>query len=156
MWSIGTRELVGEQGQVKILKAVKLDWKKDKDGRWNSTPVKGSEFELQADLVLLAMGFVHVEHGPLLKDLKVETDGRGNIARDGTADREKAASDALAAARALAASGLPSLLIDISPRPRPVGRELAAEMRARYLALPHADAQALSNAVQAHARAQGG
>ena len=84
------------------------------------------------------------------------TDGRGNIARDGTADREKAASDALAAARALAASGLPSLLIDISPRPRPVGRELAAEMRARYLALPHADAQALSNAVQAHARAQGG
>ena len=78
------------------------------------------------------------------------TDGRGNIARDGTADRERAESDARAAARALAAGGLASLLVDISPRPRPVGRRLAEDLGATYLALPQADAAALSSAVQAH------
>lgn len=78
------------------------------------------------------------------------TDGRGNIARDGTANRDRAEGDTLAAARALAASGLASLLVDISPRPRPIGRQLAEEMRATYLALPQADATALSKAVQAN------
>ncbi len=82
MWSIGTRELAGEKGLVKKLKAVKLDWHQDKDGRWTNKEIKGSEFELQADLVLLAMGFVHVEHGAILKDLKVETNQRGNITVD--------------------------------------------------------------------------
>ncbi len=80
------------------------------------------------------------------------TDGRGNIARDGSADREAAESDARAAARALATSGLASLLVDISPRPRPIGRQLAEDMGATYLALPQADAAKLSNAVQVHAR----
>ena len=84
------------------------------------------------------------------------TDGRGNITREGMADREQADRDARSAARALAASGLASLLIDISQRPRPAGRELAAEMRAHYLALPHADATALSSAVRAHAAAESG
>ncbi len=79
------------------------------------------------------------------------TDGRGNIARDGSADREAAESDTRAAASALAASGLASLLVDISPRPRPIGRQLAEKMRATYLALPRADAAALCSAVQAHA-----
>ncbi len=79
------------------------------------------------------------------------TDGRGNIARDGSADREAAESDTRAAASALAASELASLLVDISPRPRPIGRQLAEKMRATYLALPRADAAALCSAVQAHA-----
>ncbi len=79
------------------------------------------------------------------------TDGRGNIARDGSADRDAAEGDARTAARALAASGLASLLVDISPRPRPIGRQLAEAMRATYMALPQADAAALCNAVQAHA-----
>jgi NADPH-dependent glutamate synthase beta subunit-like oxidoreductase len=45
--------------------------------------IPGSAFELPADLVLLAMGFVHVEHGPLVRDLGAATDGRGNLVADG-------------------------------------------------------------------------
>jgi NADPH-dependent glutamate synthase beta subunit-like oxidoreductase len=45
--------------------------------------IPGSAFELRADLVLLAMGFVHVEHGPLIRDLGVATDSRGNLVADG-------------------------------------------------------------------------
>ena len=44
--------------------------------------------------------------------------------------------------------GAPCLLIDISPRPRPQGQALAEAMQARYIALPHADAASLSDAVQ--------
>jgi NADPH-dependent glutamate synthase beta subunit-like oxidoreductase len=79
MWSIGTKEFKGENGRVKSLKAVKLDWSDPKTCK----DVAGSEFELKADLVLLAMGFVHVEHGPLVKDLDLKLDARGNITVDG-------------------------------------------------------------------------
>ena len=41
--------------------------------------ISGSEFEIEADLILLAVGFLHPEHQGLLKDLKVELDGRGNV-----------------------------------------------------------------------------
>ncbi len=77
------------------------------------------------------------------------TDGRGNIARDGTADRDKAMRDTRAAARTFAATGLASILVDISPRARAAGRQLASDMNATYLALPHADAATLSSAVRA-------
>ncbi len=76
------------------------------------------------------------------------TDGRGNVARDGTTGPDSAQGDALAAARDLATQGTASLLIDISPRPRPQGQALAEAMQARYIALPHADAASLSDAVQ--------
>jgi magnesium chelatase subunit D len=76
------------------------------------------------------------------------TDGRGNIALDGGADRARAEQDALRAARGVRAAGFTALLVDTSPRPRPAAERLAAEMGARYLALPHADAAALSRAVR--------
>ncbi len=76
------------------------------------------------------------------------TDGRGNVALDGTADRERAAKDAEVAARRLSANGFASLLVDISPRPRPAGQRLAQNLGARYLALPQADAVSLSAAVR--------
>jgi glutamate synthase (NADPH/NADH) small chain len=47
------------------------------------TVLAGSEFSVKADLVLLAMGFLHVEHDKLVEDLGVELDGRGNIASKG-------------------------------------------------------------------------
>lgn len=71
-WSVGTKELIGENGKVTGLKAVRLEWK----GR-EMTEVSGSEFTIKADLVLLAMGFV----SPLQKVLDVfgvEKDNRGN------------------------------------------------------------------------------
>jgi magnesium chelatase subunit D len=72
------------------------------------------------------------------------TDGRGNIALDGRADRPQAEADTLRIARVIRASGLPTLVIDTAARPQPALEALAREMRAPYLALPRADAHRLS------------
>ncbi|MFB0613026.1 magnesium chelatase subunit D [Aurantiacibacter poecillastricola] len=77
------------------------------------------------------------------------TDGSANIAADGTPGRPQAREDAEAAARGVARSGMASLVIDISPRPRPDAEALAKTMRARYLPLPLADSAALERAVTA-------
>lgn len=76
------------------------------------------------------------------------TDGRANIARDGTPGRGKAAGEAEALARQIAMTGVTVLFVDTAPRPRPDSRELAARMNAVYLPLPHAGAEALSGAVK--------
>jgi glutamate synthase (NADPH/NADH) small chain len=80
MWSVATKEAVGdEEGNVKALRCVKVEWTKDEAGRWQMSEVEGSEFSLRADLVLLAMGFVHPVHEGMLQQLAVELDGRGNV-----------------------------------------------------------------------------
>ncbi len=76
------------------------------------------------------------------------TDGRANIARDGSPGRPQAAADALAAARALRAGGFAALLLDTSPQPQAVAQQLAVAMGATYLPLPHAGAAQLSHAVR--------
>ncbi|MEE8628697.1 MULTISPECIES: magnesium chelatase subunit D [Methylobacterium] len=76
------------------------------------------------------------------------TDGRANIDRAGRPGRVQAGADALAAARALAAEGTRALVIDTAARPQDSARALAAAMRARYLALPQADAARLARAVR--------
>ena len=73
-FSVVTNELIGDDGTVKALKCAKVDE--------NFKPVEGTEFELKADLVLLAMGFVHPLHQGLLEQLGVELDQRGNVAAD--------------------------------------------------------------------------
>ena len=77
------------------------------------------------------------------------TDGRANIARDGTPGRARAGDDAMNAARRMRAEGYAALLLDTSPQPQDTGRALAAEMGARYLPLPHAGAVAMSQVVRA-------
>ena len=80
--------------------------------------------------------------------LVVLTDGQANVARDGSGGRQRAAEEALQAARALRAGGFRTLLIDTAPRPQPQARALAECLCARYLPLPYADARALAGAVQ--------
>ncbi|HEY5896515.1 MAG TPA: glutamate synthase subunit beta [Burkholderiales bacterium] len=75
-WSIATKEFVAENGRVKGLKAVRLEWK---DGK--PSEVAGSEFTLPADLVLLAMGFVSPLQS-LLDEFGVQKDARGNARAD--------------------------------------------------------------------------
>jgi len=82
------------------------------------------------------------------------TDGRANVTLAGMGGRAQAAEEALAAARRLRALGVPCLLVDTSVRPEPAAAALALAMGARYLALPQADARALSGAVQAAQAAQ--
>lgn len=77
------------------------------------------------------------------------TDGRANIARDGSPGRDLAQLDAYGAARALRALQVAALLIDTSPKPQLQAERLASEMAALYLPLPYADATRLSKAVRA-------
>ncbi len=79
----------------------------------------------------------------------VLTDGRANMTRDGTADRARADREAADAATTIAASGVACAFIDISARPRSEGADIANAMRARYVALPRADSQALHSAIKA-------
>ncbi|MDD2686010.1 MAG: glutamate synthase subunit beta [Gallionella sp.] len=72
-WAIATKEFIGENGKLKAVRAVRVEFK---DGKMNE--VAGSEFEIKADYVFLAMGFTN----PLAKVLDafgVEKDGRGNV-----------------------------------------------------------------------------
>ncbi|OQW73512.1 MAG: magnesium chelatase [Proteobacteria bacterium ST_bin13] len=80
--------------------------------------------------------------------LVILTDGRANIAADGSMVRQAAEDDAEAAARAIGLSGIASAFVDISARPRAEGAKIAAAMRARYLPLPRADARTMHAAVK--------
>lgn len=75
------------------------------------------------------------------------TDGRANVALDGRGDRVAAMAEAQVAARRLAASGTPALVIDTATRPTPELRGLAAMMGATYLPLPRADARRMADAL---------
>ena len=90
-----------------------------------------------------------VRRGGATALLVVLTDGRANIARDGQPGRERAQADALQSARRLAGLGCASLLVDTSTQPTAAAQRLAEAMNARYLALPYAAAQVVSNAVRA-------
>jgi glutamate synthase (NADPH/NADH) small chain len=78
-WAVATKSLSGQDGQVTTLHAVRLDWKQDEKGQWKMSEIAGSEFSLKADLVLLAMGYVHPVHAGMLKELDVTLDARGNV-----------------------------------------------------------------------------
>jgi magnesium chelatase subunit D len=77
------------------------------------------------------------------------TDGRANVARDGSPGRARAELEAFSSARLMRAANIAGLLIDTSPQPQALGRALAAEMSARYLPLPYANATSLSQIVRA-------
>ncbi|MCZ8370613.1 MAG: magnesium chelatase subunit D [Porphyrobacter sp.] len=81
--------------------------------------------------------------------LVILTDGRANIAADGSPGRPQAAADAEASAKAIAARGIDALVVDISARPGPEGAALANALGGRFLALPRADARMLQAAINA-------
>lgn len=76
-WAVQTKELKGLGGALKALVACRVEWK---DGKLVDLP--GTEFEVKADLVLLAMGYLHAVHGGMLDELGLKYDARGNIAAD--------------------------------------------------------------------------
>ncbi len=87
-------------------------------------------------------------HG-MTPTLAMLTDGRGNIALDGSANRAQATLDATRLAKIIAAKAIPSLVIDTSLRPKPQLAELSAQMGATMIALPRADARSLSGTLSA-------
>jgi glutamate synthase (NADPH/NADH) small chain len=81
MWNVMTKKFTGDKNGLKEIVACKVEWTQE-CGQWKMKEVPGSEFTLKTDLVLLAMGFVHVEHGPLVNEIGIDLDGRGNIVAD--------------------------------------------------------------------------
>ncbi|MBM3731933.1 MAG: glutamate synthase subunit beta [Acidimicrobiia bacterium] len=84
-WSVVTKRVEGKNGAVTGLVCARTEWVKDANGRTVPREVPGSEFTVPADLILLAMGFVHPVHDGLVKDMKLALDERGNVRAD-TAD----------------------------------------------------------------------
>jgi glutamate synthase (NADPH/NADH) small chain len=83
LWSVNTKAFIGRQGNVEAIRTSRVDWT-EAGGKWNMTEVGGSDFEIGADLVLLAMGFTHVVQQGIVEDLGLEMDPRGNIRTRGT------------------------------------------------------------------------
>jgi glutamate synthase (NADPH/NADH) small chain len=80
-WSVATKKFTGANGSVDTLHAVRLEWVRE-GGRDVMREVAGSEFTLDAELVLLAMGFLGPERKGMVDQLGLEVDQRGNIKAD--------------------------------------------------------------------------
>ncbi len=78
-WAITTKEFVGKDGKVTGLRTIRVEWVKDDGGRMTLREIEGSVEEIKADLVFLALGFVHPVYQGMLEDLGAEYDQRGNV-----------------------------------------------------------------------------
>jgi len=77
---VSTKQLcVGSGGTVEGLTGCEVQWVKTPQGGWQMQEVPGSEFHVRADLILLAMGFLHVVHPGVVEQLGVKIDKRGNV-----------------------------------------------------------------------------
>jgi glutamate synthase (NADPH/NADH) small chain len=80
-WSVMTKKLSGDGTQVSRLHCCQVEWFRKND-QWKTREVEGSDFTIDAQVVLLAMGFVHVVHEGLVKDLGIAVDAAGNVKVD--------------------------------------------------------------------------
>ncbi|HBI38895.1 MAG TPA: glutamate synthase [Spirochaetia bacterium] len=78
-WCITTKKIEGTNGKIEKVLAAEVEWVKNEKGNWDMKEVAGSEFEIKADLIFLAMGFVHPVHDQLVKELGIDLDPRGNF-----------------------------------------------------------------------------
>ena len=79
MWSAMTKKFSGVEIRVSQLECCRVEWIKQSKG-WQITEMPGTDFVLKADLVILALGFEHVVHDGLIKQLGLQLDERGNVA----------------------------------------------------------------------------
>jgi glutamate synthase (NADPH/NADH) small chain len=78
-WSLNTNKFIGVNGNLTEVQVEEVEWTKDDTGRWNMKPTGKTDI-IKADLVFLALGFIHPVHEGLLTELGVDFDGRGNVA----------------------------------------------------------------------------
>jgi glutamate synthase (NADPH/NADH) small chain len=78
-FAVTTKRFIGENGKVTGIVCARVDWSQDENGQWQMTEIEGSEFTLKADIVFLAMGFLHPVHEGMLDELGVAKDARGNV-----------------------------------------------------------------------------
>ncbi len=83
-WEVSTKRFIGDDdGNVQAIECVRVKWVQE-NGQWKLNEIEGSEFELPAQLVTLAMGFEHPVHEGMLEELGVDKDRRGNVAANDT------------------------------------------------------------------------
>jgi glutamate synthase (NADPH/NADH) small chain len=81
-FAVSATAFSGSDGAVEKMRAAQVEWKPDAEGRVGPAPIAGSDFEVDADLVLLALGFLHPEKAGLVEGLGCELDPRGNVKTD--------------------------------------------------------------------------
>jgi glutamate synthase (NADPH/NADH) small chain len=81
-WSINTRKFSGHDGQMTKLHGIRLNWQRSADGRMAMEEIPGSDFELDCDLVLLALGFLGPEPEGIITQLGLKLDPRSNVLCD--------------------------------------------------------------------------
>lgn len=90
IWCVLTKRFLGENGHVNKLECVKVEFVQDEKTKNRvMKEIPNSTFTLDADIVVLALGFVHAEHNGLLQNLKLKFDGKGNIETDSNYMTEK-------------------------------------------------------------------
>ncbi len=91
LWGIKTKRFLGSESRVQKAEICEVEWVKDDSSSINMREKPGSTSEIEAGLVLLALGFVHPDHGGLVTALDLGLDNRGNILTDpfGKTTREK-------------------------------------------------------------------
>ena len=95
-WAVLTKRALGANGHVEALECVRVEWAQGADGRWAMAEVPDSAFQLKADLVLLAMGFLGPRRAGMLEQAGVAIDPRGNVAAN-TLDYQTSAPKVFAA-----------------------------------------------------------
>jgi glutamate synthase (NADPH) small chain len=95
-WAVLTKRAIGSNGRLEALECVRVEWAQGPDGRWAMQEVPNSAFELKADLVLLAMGFLGPRKVGMIEQAGVKLDPRGNVAAN-TLDYQSSAAKIFAA-----------------------------------------------------------
>jgi len=97
-WSLNTKRFIGEEGKLKQVELVEVEWNKDENGQWKMNEKPETTEVIDVELVLLSMGFVSPVHEGIVNEFGLELDGRGNIKIDGnyqtSQDKVFAAGDA--------------------------------------------------------------
>nr|WP_321407563.1 glutamate synthase subunit beta [uncultured Carboxylicivirga sp.] len=89
-WSLNTKRFIGENGQLKQVELVEVEWSKDDKGQWKMAEKPDTTEIIDVELVLLSMGFVSPVHEGIVNEFGLELDGRGNIKVDGNYQTSKA------------------------------------------------------------------
>jgi glutamate synthase (NADPH/NADH) small chain len=78
IWGVMTKKLTGTETRVSKINCCKVEWMQ-KDGNWKLKELPGTEFTLDADIVILALGFLHASHEGLITDLGLDLNQRGDV-----------------------------------------------------------------------------
>lgn len=89
-WSMSTKRFIGENGKLKAVELVEVEWSQDDKGAWKMTEKEGTTVVKDVELAFLSMGFVSPVHEGLVNEFGLELDGRGNIKIDDKYQTSKA------------------------------------------------------------------